>query len=94
MKVQKQEKVTNDQGQVLFTNLPIGQYVIEVTGNEEFQSTTKVVNILNEEEKDTIQVFVGLRKRMDTDIEFLFQDDRQDVIDSKKVDAKAILIPE
>lgn len=74
--------------------MPIGQYVIEVTGNAEFQSATKVVNLINEEEKDVIEVFVGLRRRVDADIEFVFQDASQDLVDYRKIDAKAILIPE
>lgn len=56
----------------MFTNLPIGQYEIEIAGNAEFQSSTKIVNLINEEDRDIVQVFVGLKKRMDTDIEFVF----------------------
>ena len=73
--------------------MPIGQYEIEVIGNAEFQSATKVINLINEEDRDVVQVFVGLRRRQDTDIEFLFKDGQDSMVDCKKVDAKAILIP-
>jgi hypothetical protein len=32
----------------------MGQYIVEVTGNEEFQSSTKVINLINEEDKDMV----------------------------------------
>jgi hypothetical protein len=35
-------------------------------------TTEKVLNIVNEEDKDEIVIFVGVKPRIDTDIEFSF----------------------
>lgn len=53
-------------------HLPIGYYCIEVKGTDIYQSSYKEINITNEEDKDEIIVFIGVKPRIDTDIEFTF----------------------
>lgn len=53
--------------------MPIGFYSIEVKGNDYYQSSYKEINITNEEDKDEMVVFVGVKPRIDTDIEFNFE---------------------
>jgi hypothetical protein len=77
--------------------VPIGQYVLEVKGNSEFQSSTKVINLVNEEEEDTITVFVGIKPRIDTDVEIQFYQllgNEERSVEFRNIEAKAILIPE
>ena len=45
-------KATDEEGKVVFKDLPVGQYLIEVEGNAEYQSAAKVVSLVNEEEED------------------------------------------
>jgi hypothetical protein len=52
--------------------VPIGLYHIDVEGNEEYQPSMKTINIVNEEDKDELVIFVGVRPRIDTSIEFQF----------------------
>jgi hypothetical protein len=73
--VKETEKKTDANGRIVMQNLPIGLYNIEVKGNAFFQSSQKSVNIVNEEDKDEIVIFVGLKPRIDTDIEFAFVHD-------------------
>jgi hypothetical protein len=58
------------------------------------------VNIVNEEDKDEITVFVGVKPRIDTDIEFTFLTENYDSKGNKHeklrpeiLEAKAILLP-
>ena len=39
-------------------------------GSDFYQATNKQINITNEEDKDEIVIFVGMKPRIDTDIEF------------------------
>ena len=57
---------------MIFEQLPIGQYQIEVKGTDFYLPTDKVLNIVNEEDKNEIMIFVGVKPRIDTDIEFSF----------------------
>jgi hypothetical protein len=52
--------------------VPVGFYTVEVQGNSFYQSASKVVNLVNEEDKDEIVIYVGIRPRIDADIEFMF----------------------
>lgn len=52
--------------------MPVGFYTVEVQGNSIYQSASKVVNLANEEDKDEIVIYVGIRPRIDADIEFMF----------------------
>jgi hypothetical protein len=70
--VQPNEKQTDTKGQILLSQVPIGYYDIEVKGNDFYQTTSKQINITNEEDKDEIVIFVGMKPRIDTDIEFTF----------------------
>jgi hypothetical protein len=88
---------TNEEGKVVFEHLPIGQYHLEVKGTDFFLPSEKILNIVNEEEKNEIVVFVGVKPRIDTDIEFAFVRETHDKsfakIDPNQVEAKAILLP-
>jgi hypothetical protein len=72
LKVGVNEKNTDANGRVIFTDLPIGQYVVEVKGNSEYQPSTKVINLVNEEDEDVVTVYVGIKKRIDIDVEIQF----------------------
>ena len=57
----------------------------------------KSVNIVNEEEKDEIIIYVGLKPRIDASIEFTFfhkSNDKEVNLSQNTVEAKAILIPD
>ena len=41
-------------------------------GTDYYLPTDKVLNIVNEEDKNEITIFVGIMPRIDTDIEFSF----------------------
>jgi hypothetical protein len=43
-----------------------------VKGTDYYLPTDKVLNIVNEEDKNEITIFVGIKPRIDTDIEFSF----------------------
>ena len=62
--------MTDATGSVAFQNLPIGRYLVEIEGNAEYLPTSKIVSLINEEENDVVTVFVGLKPRIDTDVEF------------------------
>lgn len=38
LKVQEMTKATDEEGKVIFKDLPVGKYMIEVEGNAEYQS--------------------------------------------------------
>lgn len=52
--------------------MPIGLYYIDVEGNEEYQPSQKTINLVNEEDKDEITIFVGIKPRIDTNTLFSF----------------------
>ncbi len=54
--------------------MPIGYYHIEVDGTEEYLPASKTINLVNEEDKDEIVIFVGIKPRIDTNSHFLFSD--------------------
>ena len=43
---------------------------MEVKGNALYQSASQVINIVNLEDKNELVFFVGLKPRIDNDIEF------------------------
>lgn len=51
-------------------DLPIGLYTVEVSGNDEFTSSTREINILNDEDKDELIIYVGMKPRNDSNIQF------------------------
>lgn len=61
--------------------------------------TEKVINIVNEEDKNEITIYVGVKPRIDTDIEFSFVHESPsgnksyNQLDPSHVEAKAILLP-
>jgi hypothetical protein len=71
-KVSLDQQKTNEEGVAVYKNIPVGKYVVEVEGNHDFQQSVKVVNILNEEDNDVVRIYVGVRLRIDTDVEFMF----------------------
>lgn len=61
-------------------------------------SSSKVVNVVNEEDKDEITIFVGVKPRIDTDTEFTFYNENKgnkikEKLKPEIVEAKAILLP-
>ena len=71
-RVQATEKNADDNSRATFLNMPIGYYQIQVEGNDEFQPSHKAINIVNEEEKDEVVVYVGIKPRIDVSTEFTF----------------------
>ena len=47
-------------------------------GTDYYLPTDKVLNIVNEEDKNEITIFVGIKPRIDTDIEFSFVEETGD----------------
>lgn len=96
-RVKPLNKKTNEEGKVAFDQLPIGQYHLEVKGTDFYLPTQKELTIVNEEEKNEIVIFVGVKPRIDTDIEFQFVKSTGDNtfanLDPQHVEAKAILLP-
>ncbi len=72
------ERQTDENGRIELANLPVGLYNIEVEGNALYKGTQKVLNIVNDEEKQEVVVFVGMKPRIDSDIEFKFLFDDYD----------------
>lgn len=72
--------------------MPIGYYCIEVKGTDLYQASYKEVNITNEEDKNEITVFVGIKPRIDTDTEFTFTNEF-DKLRPEIVEARAVLLP-
>jgi hypothetical protein len=97
--VQATTKTTDEAGIVILANLPVGLYEIEVEANSTFQASLKTINIINEEHKDEITIFIGVKPRVDNDIEFLFSGKRffgsasADILPDNLVIAKALLLP-
>ena len=48
-RVQQMDKTTDEEGKVVFKDLPVGQYVIEVEGNMDYQQSVKTISLVNEE---------------------------------------------
>ncbi len=71
-KVSLDKQLTNEEGVATYKNIPVGKYIIEVEGNQDFQQSVKVVNILNEEDNDQVRIYVGVKQRIDVDVEFVF----------------------
>jgi hypothetical protein len=77
----------------------VGLYSIEVKGTDFYQSAYKEVSICNEEDKDEITIFVGVKPRIDTDTEFQFLYEnlpavgKHDKIRPEILEARAILLP-
>lgn len=71
-RVKALSRKTNEEGKVVFDQLPVGQYHIEVKGTDFYLPTEKMLSVVNEEEKNELVIFVGVKPRIDTDIEFSF----------------------
>jgi cobyric acid synthase len=96
-RVKALSKKTNEEGKVVFDQLPVGQYHIEVKGTDFYLPTEKMLSVVNEEEKNELVIFVGVKPRIDTDIEFSFVKETGDKsfqkLDPALVEAKAIILP-
>jgi hypothetical protein len=57
---------------VQFVNIPIGKYTIEIEGNAEYLPTSKLINLINEDEEDAVTIYVGVKPRIEADFEFSF----------------------
>lgn len=68
LKVKEFQAKTNNRGSAIFNSVPIGLYSIEVEGNEDYIASNRVVNIVNDEDKDELVIFVGLKSRNDKSI--------------------------
>lgn len=88
---------TNEVGRATLQSVPIGFYTIEVAGNEEFQPSRREVNIINDEDKDELFVFIGMKPRVDSTIEFVLLSQNEtkhtEKLSSKGTQIKAILLP-
>ena len=94
MKLESQN--TAEDGTVLYKNLPSGQYVVEVKGNELYLGCNKQITVLNEEDDDTVTIHIGIKLKLDQDCEFQFlmEDENRKLVDMnfQKLEAKAIYI--
>jgi len=90
--VKATDKKTDDAGRVVLHQMPIGYYCIEVKGTDIYQSSYKEINITNEEDKNDITIYVGVKPRIDTDIEFTFANEI-DKLSPEIVEARAVLLP-
>ena len=61
--MKEQQAKTDVMGKVGYTQVPVGLYTIEITGNDEFMPSMREVNILNDEEKDEVIVYVGMKPK-------------------------------
>jgi hypothetical protein len=59
---------TDQQGKITLKDLPIGLYTVEVSGNDEFLSSKREINILNDEDKDELIIYVAMKPRNDSNI--------------------------
>lgn len=71
IKVKEAHLKTNEAGRATLQHVPIGFYTIEVSGNEEFQPSRREINIINDEDKDELFVFIGMKPRIESTIEFV-----------------------
>lgn len=70
LKVNPLTSQTNLQGSCSFSNVPIGVYQIEVKGNEKFQTCHRSINVINDEDKDEVVIFVCLKPRTNSCVTF------------------------
>ena len=88
---------TSESGRATLQQVPIGLYTIEVAGNDEFQPSRREINIINDEDKDELFVFIGMKPRLDSTIEFLILSQNEtkhtERIAHKGTQIKAILLP-
>lgn len=63
----------------------MGKYTIEIEGNTEYLPTTKVVNLINEEDEEIVTVFIGVKPRIEADFEFSFLKEDYSPIETSKI---------
>lgn len=77
--------------------MPIGLYTVEVSGNDEFQSSKREINIVNDEDRDELLIYVAMKPRAESSIEFHLMSTGangvQHKMKSEGVNVKAILLP-
>jgi hypothetical protein len=88
----------DEQGRVMLKDTPIGLYRVEVTGNDEYQPAKREVNIVNDEDKDEIIIYIAMKPRAESSIEFKLvsnaHNSSQDIpLKTDGVNVKAILLP-
>lgn len=69
-KIKEQQAKTDVMGKVTYSQIPVGLYTVEVTGNDEFMASRREVNIVNDEDKDEVIVYIGMKAKSETCIEF------------------------
>ena len=74
--------------------MPIGKYTIEIEGNHKYLPTSKFISLINDDDEDIITIFVGIKPRLDNDFEFKFIREDKLKLNSSKLEAKAILLPD
>jgi len=93
----EREKVTDEQGQCEFKDLPIGQYTVRVEGSHLIHESSKQIEVKLDGGKLVVQTFVGVRAREDFMAKFDFleqvQGRNEQVQDRREIDAKAVLLP-
>jgi len=84
-------------GKVFFNQVPLGFYIIEVQGSHHFLSSSRDINIVNDEDKDEVTIFVALKPRTDSKIEFAISSKQasgqHSRMDPSKTIVKAVLLP-
>lgn len=75
--------------------MPIGLYTVEVQGNGQFQPARREVNLVNDEEKDELVIYVGMKLKMSTVVEMqIISTDIQNNQQRRAVESvRAVLIP-
>lgn len=90
--------MTDEAGIATFHHVPVGQYMIKVTGTTEFHDAEKAVVILNEEKIYELNQFIGIKPRIDLCAKFNFVVNENGRVEQSEqinfIDAKAILLPE
>lgn len=70
IKVNEMKQTSNHNGECAFTHVPIGVYSIEVQGNEKFKTCTRSINVVNDEDKDEVVIFVCMKPQSSSNVTF------------------------
>jgi hypothetical protein len=97
LKVSELKQTTNQQGECTFLNVPIGVYSIEVQGNENFQTCNRSINVVNDEDKDEVVIYVCLKPQSSSNVTFNVYSQsttgQRVKIRHENTNIKAILVP-
>jgi hypothetical protein len=71
-RVSNTQTKSNNDGIAMFNEVPVGIYSIVVEGNSDYQPAQKKISLQNENEGNIVRIYVGMKPRIDTDVEFMF----------------------